>query len=316
MDTSTPTEQQVLEYFDTLSNWGRWGQDDQLGTLNYLSSSKIKDAMSLVSDFETVSCSSTLKFEAAPDVPNPPVHYMLESGEGRATGEKVTGRKSALSIDYIGMVFHGYTVTHVDSLAHFFWDGKLYNGRPSHLISTNLGATVESIELAANGIMTRAVLVDVPMIRGIDWLERGEGVMPSDILEAEEQCGFSIQEGDVLLVRTGQLHRRNVEGPVDPYSSGSTACQAGCLPLFHERGISLLGSDTGNDVIPSGYPSLTNPIHQVGIVAMGLWIIDNANLEELADTCKQKGRWEFMLTILPLKLQNTTGSPVNPLALF
>ena len=113
------------------------------------------------------------------------------------------------------------------------------------------------------------------MIRGDDWVERGEGVMPEDILAAEERCGFTIEEGDVLLVRTGNLHRRNVEGPVNPREAGSPACQAACLPLFHERSIAVLGSDTGNDVMPSQYESMSNPIHQVGIVAMGLWILDN-----------------------------------------
>ena len=120
----------------------------------------------------------------------------------------------------------------------------------------------------------------------------------------------------MLFVRTGHLRRRNVEGPVNPRTEGSTACQAGCLPLFHQRGIAMIGSDTGNDVSPTGYPSMTNPIHQVGIVAMGLWILDNANLEELAEACRQRNRWEFMLSIGPLRLHNTTGSPVNPIAIF
>ncbi len=316
MDTNIPTEAEVLGYFDSLSNWGRWGDDDQLGTLNFLSPEKTLRATSLVREGVTVSCARTVLFEASPDVPVPPMHFMVESGEGWATGDKVTSRPSQASTDFFGMIFHGFSVTHVDSLAHFFWEGKLYNGRPAHLISTSMGATVESIELAQDGIVTRGVLVDVPDLRGVDWLERGEGVMPDDILAAEERCGFKIEEGDVLLVRTGQLHRRNVEGPVNPRVEGSTACQAACLPLFHERGIAMLGTDTGNDVSPSGYPALTNPIHQVGIVAMGLWILDNANLEELARACKERNRWEFMLSIGPLRLSNTTGSPVNPLAIF
>ncbi len=214
------------------------------------------------------------------------------------------------------MVFHGFSITHLDSLAHFFWEGKMYNGRPAHLVSTSLGATVESVELVKNSIMTRGLLVDVPMIRGVDWLQRGEGVMPRDILAAEERCNFKVEEGDVLLIRTGQLHRRNVEGPVNPRVEGATACQAACLPLFHERGIALLGSDTGNDIMPSEYPAVSNPIHQVGIVAMGLWILDNANLEEVAQACKERNRWEFMVSIAPLRLHNTTGSPVNPIAIF
>jgi kynurenine formamidase len=240
---------------------------------------------------------------------------MLESGEGWASGEKVSARPNAAAIDYFGMVFHGVAVTHVDSLAHFFWEGKTYNGKPAHLVSTSLGATVCSVVAAKDGFISRGVLVDVPMVRGIDWVERGEGVMPEDILAAEERCGFKVEEGDILLVRTGQLRRRNVEGAVGP-AAGSTACQAACLPLFHERGIAVLGSDTGNDVRPAHYTKVTQPIHQVGITAMGLWILDNANLEDVAEACRQRNRWEFMLSIGPLRLHNTTGSPVNPIAVF
>lgn len=312
MATEAPSEREVLDYFDSLSNWGRWGGDDELGTLNFLTQEKVKQAVSLVDDGTTVSCARTITFRPEPDIPTPPLHFMVQSGEGWASD--ATGATQAAT-DFFGMVFHGHSITHIDSLAHFFWKGKMYNGRPSHLVATRLGATVESVELAKTGIVTRGILVDAPMIRGVDWLERGTGVTPDDILAAEERCGFRIEEGDALLVRTGQLHRRNVEGPVPP-GQGSTACQAACLPLFHQRGIALLGSDTGNDVSPTGYASLTNPIHQVGIVAMGLWILDNANLEELAEACRERNTWEFMLSIGPLPLHNTTGSPVNPIAIF
>jgi kynurenine formamidase len=311
-----PSQDEVLGYFKSLSNWGRWGREDQLGTLNFLSPARTRAAIATVQEGVTVSLARPISFEPSLDSPNPPVHYMVESGEGWASGQKVSSRPSPAAIDYFGLVFHGQTITHMDSLAHFFWEGKLYNGRPAHLVSTSLGATVESVDLAKNGIVTRGVLVDVPLVRGIDWVERGEGAMPEDILAAEERCGFKVSEGDVLLVRTGQLYRRNEEGPVDVRAAGSTACQAACLPLFHERGIAMVGSDTGNDVSPSGYPMLTNPIHQVGIVAMGLWILDNANLEEVAEACRERNRWEFLLSIGPLRLQNTTGSPLNPIAVF
>ncbi len=313
MATQVPTEEEVLGYFDSLSNWGRWGDDDQLGTLNLLDREKVKQAVALVDEGVTVSCARTVSFDPAPDIASPPLHFMVRSGEGFAAGG--SGR-AQVAADFFGMIFHGHSITHVDSLAHFFWQGKMYNGRPASLVTTAEGATVESIELAQNGIITRGVLVDAPFIRGVDWLDRGDGVTPADIEAAEERCGFKIEQGDALLVRTGQLHRRNVEGPVSTQSAGSTACQAGCLPLFHQRGIALIGSDTGNDVSPSGYPSMSNPIHQVGIVGMGLWILDNANLEELAEACRLRNRWEFMLSIGPLRLHNTTGSPVNPIAIF
>jgi kynurenine formamidase len=213
------------------------------------------------------------------------------------------------------MVFHGVSITHVDSLAHFFWDGKTYNGKPAHLVSTSLGATVCAVTAASKGFISRGVLVDVPLVRGVDWVERGEGVSPDDILAAEARCGFRVEEGDILLIRTGQLRRRIVEGPV-ARTAGSTACQAACLPLFHQRGIAVMGSDTGNDVSPAQYQKVPQPIHQVGITAMGLWILDNADLEDVAEACLQRNRWEFMLSINPLPLHNTTGSPVNPIAVF
>jgi kynurenine formamidase len=315
MAAQIPNEEEVLGYFDKLSNWGRWGPDDELGTPNLITPEKTKRALATVREGVSVSLARDIVWESAADVPSPPVHFMLESGEGWASGDKVSSRPNAAAIDYIGMVFHGVAVTHVDSLAHFFWHGKTYNGKPAHLVSTSMGATVCSVLAASKGFISRGVLVDVPMIRGVDWLERGEGVMPEDILAAEERCGFKVEEGDILLIRTGQLRRRGVEGPAAA-SAGSTACQAACLPLFHERGIAVMGSDTGNDVRPSQYSQVTQPIHQVGITAMGLWILDNANLEDVAEACHERARWEFMVAIGPLRLHNTTGSPVNPIAVF
>jgi kynurenine formamidase len=315
MAAQIPTEAEVLGYFDKLSNWGRWGPDDELGTPNLITPEKTKRALATVQEGVSVSLAREIMWDGAVDVPSPPVHHMLESGEGWASGDKVSSRPNAAAIDYIGMVFHGVAITHVDSLAHFFWNGMTYNGKPAHLVSTSLGATVCAVTAARQGFISRGVLVDVPMVRGIDWVERGEGVSPDDIHAAEGRCGFKVEEGDILLIRTGQLRRRNVEGPVGR-TAGSTACQAACLPLFHERGIAVMGSDTGNDVSPAQYAKVPQPIHQVGITAMGLWILDNANLEDLAAACLQRNRWEFMVTIGPLPLHNTTGSPVNPIAVF
>ena len=311
-----PTEEEVLGYFQSLSNWGRWGEDDQLGTLNHMSPEKTRRATQLVREGVTISCARTIEYDPAPDVLATPVHYMMESGEGWASGEKVSGLPLAASVDYFGLVFHGLTVTHMDSLCHVFWEGKMYNGRPAHAVSTRFGATVESIEVAKDSIVGRGVLVDVPMVRGIDWVERGEGVMPEDIEAAEERCGFKVEEGDVLLVRTGQFKRRDDEGPVDPAVAGTTACHPACLPLFHRRSIAVLGSDTGNDVMPPIYGRVPLPVHQVGLVAMGLWILDSANLDDLAQECQRRNRWEFLISISPLRLHNATGSPVNPVVVF
>jgi len=139
MQQGIPTQDEVLHYFTALSNWGRWGAADQLGTLNFITPEKTRRAVGLVREGVTISCARTVRYEAGPDSPAPPIHYMVESGEGWASGEKVSTRSNQASIDFFGMVFHGHTITHLDSLAHFFWEGKMYNGRPAHLVSTSLG---------------------------------------------------------------------------------------------------------------------------------------------------------------------------------
>ncbi len=213
------------------------------------------------------------------------------------------------------MVFHGQTITHIDALSHYSWQGKLYNGKPASLITSREGAQTHSIEPACDGIVTRGVLLDIPKIRGVSWLPPEEPVMPQDLEEAERSEGVRVEEGDILLVRTGNYRKRLDTGPV-PGSEPMTACQVACTPWFKERGIAMLGTDTSNDVRPSHYATITSPLHTMCLVTLGLWLIDNANLEQLAEACQQRNRYEFMLTLAPLRLRNVTGSPVNPIALF
>ena len=314
MRTNTPSQDDLLQWLHKdLSNWGRWGDDDERGTLNHLSAETMRDAMSLVEEHATVSCARPIGFEAAVDVPRPPQHYMIGSGDVYRPGE---GPDRQVAIDYFGLVFHGHTVTHVDSLAHFFWDGKAYNGRSSSVVTVADGATELDVTAAVGGIITRGVLVDAPMLRDIRYIERGDGVGIDDIAAAEEKCGFKVRQGDVLLLRTGQLGMREELGPMDAYVAGSSGPKPEILPFMHDRGVAVMGSDTGNDVQPSGYERFSNPVHQVGIVGMGLWILDNAWLDDLAVACQQRGRWEFLINILPLRLPTVTGSPVNPIAVF
>ena len=313
MADNRPTQDQLLGWMESLSNWGRWGADDQLGTLNLLSPEKTRRATALVQEGVRVSCARRVSYEAGPDAPRPPQYFMTMSGDPYRPG---SGPDRQVAMDYFGIIFHGHTTTHIDSLAHFFWDGRMYNGAPSTLVSTAEGATSHNVDAARAGIVTRGVLVDAPMLRGVDLIERGQGVGIADVERAERECGFTIEEGDVLLLRTGQLGHRERTGPVDPRVAGSSGPLPELLPLVRERGVAVLGSDTGNDVQPTGYERFTNPVHQIGIVAMGLWILDNAWLDDLADACRVRRRWEFLINILPLRIPNAIGSPVNPLAVF
>ena len=164
--------------------------------------------------------------------------------------------------------------------------------------------------------MSRGVLLDIARLKDKKWLDPNEAVLPGDLDAAEEAEGVRVESGDVLLVRTGNYRKRLDLGPVDLEAEGSTACHVACTPWFHRREVAMLGTDTSNDVRPNRYDEIVNPVHTVSLVAMGLWLIDNANLEELATACQERNRWEFMLSIGPLRLRNVTGSPVNPIALF
>jgi kynurenine formamidase len=149
----------------------------------------------------------------------------------------------------------------------------------------------------------------------VEYLDPNEPVMPVDLLEAEEAQGVKVEEGDILLVRTGNYKMRMDQPPAEA-GEPMTACQVACTPLFKERGVAMLGTDTSNDFRPSHYSTVGSPLHTMCLVTLGLWLIDNANLEELAVACAERNRYEFMLTLAPLRLRNVTGSPVSPIALF
>jgi kynurenine formamidase len=315
MARDIPEESQVLEWLESLKNWGRWGADDQLGCLNFIGPEQRKRAVGLVTDGVSVSCARPITTEMAADVTYQVQRFMVDSGEGRDTDppERRYTRRGAG--EFIGMVFHGQTITHIDAMSHYSWNGLMYNGTPSSVITSREGAQSHSIESAYRGIVTRGVLLDLPRLRGVDWLDPTEPVLPEDLEAAEQAQGVKVGEGDILLTRTGNYRmrlERGASGQTDPM----TAHQAACAPWFKERGVAMMGTDTSNDVRPNPYKAIGNPLHTICLVSLGLWFIDNANLEELAAACAERGRYEFMLTLAPLRLRNVTGSPVNPIALF
>jgi len=313
---TTLTESDVVKMISSLSNWGRWGQDDELGTINLITPEKRKRAAALVKDGVPVSCARPIATNAiGADTTFQPLRFMVDSGEGRDHDSPARLLERRGASEFIGMVFHGYTITHVDTPAHYFWQGKIYNGRSANLITSREGARVESVDLLRDGVVSRGVLLDVAALRG-RWLGSGEGVMPEDLEAAERAQNLRVEAGDILLIRTGYYARRLAEGPRHPLKDGAPATHVACMPWLRERDVAMLGSDTHNDVSPATHPGLGNVVHIVGLVGLGLWLIDNANLEELAKACAARRRWEFMLTIAPLRLEGVTGSPVNPIALF
>jgi kynurenine formamidase len=292
----------VQDLHRTLSNWGRWGDDDQLGALNLISPQVTAAAAATVRTGRTVSCARPLDTVSSADNPAPVAHHM--------TGTASEG----MGADYFAIASHGFATSHIDALCHIFHDGKLYNGYPAEAVTAH-GATKLGIHRLRDGIVTRGVLLDVPALRGVDALAPGEPVFPEDLEAAEEQAGLTVRSGDALLVRTGRWQWRREHGAWD---AGQLAAglDASCLPWLRERDVATLGSDGVSDVLPSRVDGVGMPIHTVVIVAMGVHLLDNLDLDALAVACRGEARWEFLFTVAPLVLRRGTASPVNPIALF
>jgi kynurenine formamidase len=300
----------VLGYFKSCSNWGRWGPDDERGTLNLITPDKVRQAAALVRDGVSVSCERPIVYEASGNTLT--LHYMNSTGESQVPGKT---HEPGGATDFFGVAPHGYTITHMDALSHFFWEGYMYNGKPANLVTVR-GATAGAIDVPAErGVVSRGILLDIARLKGVKWLENGTPVMPEDLEAAETAEGVRVEEGDVLFVRTGHYRRRREEGPAAVPGDNRPGIQAACMPWLHQRGVAVIGGEAP-EVSPSGYEINRLPVHQIGISAMGLYLIDACNFDELAEACEQRNRWEFMITIAPLKFTLGTGCPVNPIAVF
>jgi kynurenine formamidase len=302
-ETRAPlSPEQVLGFHKTLSNWGRFGERDQLGTLNLITREKRTAAARLVRSGRTVSCARPLPTQPSVENPNPVQHHMI----GTCT--------EGWGGDYFAIAPHGFATSHIDALCHIFHEGKLYNGYPIEKVTAH-GALELGIHELRDGVVSRGVLLDVPAARGVQYLEAGEPIFPDDLERAEAHAGLRVEAGDILFVRTGRWALRDARGPWDPRLSAA-GLDASCLPWLHARGVAALGCDGVSDVVPSRVEGQNLPIHSVAIVAMGLHLIDNLDLEGLSTACAEEKRWEFLLTLAPLVLFRGTASPLNPIALF
>jgi len=297
------TKKDIDAMMTSLSNWGRWGKEDELGALNLITPSKRKQTATLVKEGLTISLAhNTIKTK---EEDSPPFeHRMVETG----------ANSQVSSADVYSVQYHGYTQTHLDALCHLFYEGKMYNGFSQREVGEK-GAARLSVIHVKNGIFTRGVLVDLPNLFGVPYLKGPKPVYAEDLESWEKKSGVKIGSGDAVLIRTGRWARRAAEGSWD-IGTNSAGLHASCLPWLKERDIAVLGSDLATDVMPSGINGVAMPVHQVAIVAMGVPILDNCDLEELSKTAARLKRWEFQLTVAPLAVEGGTGSPVNPIASF
>ncbi len=301
------------EIFESVKNWGRWGSDDQRGALNLLTAERRAAAAALVSSGELVSCARELPVTPSVENPTPALHFMARAGD--ACCIEGTGGLEA-SMDFVGVAFHGMAVSHIDALCHVFVGGRMYNDRPASDVKST-GAEANSITVAQDGIVGRGVLLDIPRLRGVAFLEGDTSIQVEELIAAEESQRVQVGAGDILLIATGRDRRRESFGPWDPISDGLAGLHPECIPWLADRDIAVLGSDGVSDPLPNnaaqGWPI---PVHQCTLVAMGVHLLDNLQLGRLAEACDRHDRWEFLLSVSPLRIEGGTGSPVNPLALF
>ena len=297
------------QLFEVVSTWGRWGAEDERGALNYLTPARVLEATRLVRSGETVTLSLPLDTRPGIDNPAPADHHMTMMGD-----EDIGSGTLRFAKDYVGADYHNPSHTHIDAFCHVAFDGTLYNGRPTASL-TREGATADDIGALKQGLVGRGVLLDVPALRGVRWLEPGEHVYPDELDGCERKQGVTVQEGDILLVRTGHTQRHTDLGPWD-----SDAAKAGlhptCASFMADRRIAALGSDGNSDTTPSTTEGIDFPIHALALNAMGVHLLDYLQLEDLVAACVRESRWEFLFLAAPLRVVGGTGSPVNPIAVL
>ena len=284
----------------SLSNWGRWGADDQIGAMNLITPAKRKEAATLVKEGFSVSLASDADTVKAVDNPFPYEHEMLAIGNDR-----------------FGVRYHGITHTHLDSLAHINDNGVFYNGyKPDRDAVLKGGHQKNSIHNLKNGIFTRGVLLDIPRLKGVPYLEPGTPIYIEDLEAWEQKAGIKVGPGDALWVRTGVWARRKAAGPwLRGRAEGgrSAGLDPSVIPWLKQRDVALLGSDHPQYVSPS---NLTGAVHDFALLYLGIHLFDNCDLEALGEAAAARKRWEFLLIAAPLPIRGGTGSPLNPIAMF
>jgi kynurenine formamidase len=289
--------------FDTLfqqvKNWGRWGPDDQLGSANLVDTAKRKQAIALAKTGQTVSLAHNPLTEKADDNASPFEHTMLRGN----------------NMDRYAVSYHGYAHSHIDALCHILYKEQTYNGYARADVNTDKGCTKLGIQNLKNGIVTRGILIDIPRLRNVPYLEPGTALYVEDLEAWEKKAGVKISSGDAILLRTGRWARREALGPWN-VGQKMAGLHASVAPWIKARGVAFVGSDAAEDVVPSMVEGVALPVHTLFITALGINLLDNQDLEALGETAAKLNRWAFMLTINPVPVTGGTGFPLNAIAMF
>ncbi|MFD8391428.1 cyclase family protein [Streptomyces sp. NPDC059680] len=292
--------------FEAVRTWGRWTPADR-GAWNRVTADHVRRATAAVRSGVVVPLALPWNTRPGPDNRRPALHHMTDLGD-------VESPEPSTHKDFIAADYHGKGVTHLDALSHIAYRGQLYDGRTARDVVGAAGARFGAVS-ALGALVTRGVLLDLPAVLGIRWLEPGRAVHARDITAAERALGVTIGEGDAVLLRSGHVRRRTALGAWDP-DTASAGFHVDAVPLLAERGVALLGGDGDSDVRPSPVEGVHSPVHALAVAAMGVPLLDNLDLEALSAATAEAGRYEFLLAVAPLNVPGGTGSPVNPVAVL
>jgi kynurenine formamidase len=294
------------ELFQQVSNWGRWGRDDQLGSVNLVTVAKRQQAIALAKAAISVSLAQTSMTESAADNPRPLEHSM---------NPRLSRPPLFALMDTYGVSYHGVAHSHLDALCHVLYKDRGYNGFTRSEIDSERGCTKLGVENLKSGLITRGVLLDIPRLHNVPYLEPGTPIFVEELEAWERKSGVRLGDGDALILRTGRWARRDKVGPWS-VAERAAGLDASVASWIKARGVALIGSDAALDVLPSRVDGVYLPVHLLMIAALGINLLDNQNLEALANTAVKLNRWEFMLTVAPVPVAGGTGAPVNVLATF
>ncbi len=283
--------------FERYSNWGRWGPEDERGTLNLIDARAVQRALACVIAGEVVPLGQ---------IP-PPGEFGNEAAAVRLRVYSTTGeRRDAL--DVLTVASHGYDITHMDAVCHSFFGGLAYNARRAEEVVADSGLSFGGIDAMRGGIVTRGVLLDVAEYRNTVGLPAADAITGDDLSEAERLGGAEVLPGDAVFVRANLASGA-------PTKETRPGLVASAVVWLRERDVGVYSGDC-IEKVPGDDPDIAMVLHQVGHVAMGLAILDNPVVEVLKYACHRHGRTTFMLAVAPLPIVGATGCPVNPLAIF
>jgi hypothetical protein len=309
------TREQLLKWEKELSNWGRWGPKDQRGTLNLITRDKSLAALRLAKEGISASLHHFVEPGTAIDNNNMNVEFK----HWNTTVDPNSGRPRG-ALDAMTFAIHDGGNTHMDALCHYAVESSRgkevqlnYNGYPQELLPEGCGTL--SIDKMGKGYITRGILVDMPRLRGVEWMEARTPIFVSDLEAWEKFANIKIGSGDAVFIRTGRWARRAKTGPWNA-ARETPGLHASVLPWIRQRDIAVLGGEGVVDAQPSGVDGWNRPIHSIAITIMGLPMVDNGYFEDVAAIADRLKRWEFMVSWVAIQVPNGTASPFTALATF